>query len=77
MFRYMKGSDKIKSPFYGIELLFELDNLSKKYRKFLVRLLEETEVEKQWQITERNEAMCGMSPSLCSICFLNYYEMHF
>ena len=50
-----------------LSYFFELDNLSKKYRKVLVRLLDETEVEKQWQITERDEAMCGMSPSVFSI----------
>jgi hypothetical protein len=55
--RYIKGSDKITSQCYGTELLFKLDSLSKKYRKVLVRLLDETEVEKQWQITERDEAM--------------------
>jgi hypothetical protein len=60
-----------------LSYFFELDNLLKKYRKVLVRLLDETEVEKQWQITERDEAICGMLPSVRSICFLNYYEMHF
>jgi len=47
MCRYIKSSDKIKSQCYGTELFFELDNLLKKYRKVLVRLLDEAEVEKQ------------------------------
>jgi hypothetical protein len=66
MRRYIKGFEKIESQCYGTELLFELDNLSKSYRKVLLRLLDETEVEKQWQITERDEGMCGLSPSVCS-----------
>jgi len=66
MCRYIKGSDEIKRQCYRTELLFELDSLSEKYRKVLVKLLDETEVEKQWQLTERDEAMCGMSPSVCS-----------
>jgi hypothetical protein len=59
--RYINGCDKINRQCYGIELLFELDSLSKRYMKVLVRLLDETELEKQWQITERDEAICSMS----------------
>jgi hypothetical protein len=64
--RYIKFSDKINRQCYGIGLLFELDSLSKRYIQVLVRLLDETEVEKQWQITERDEAMFSMSPYVCS-----------
>jgi len=66
MCRCIKGSDKIRRQCYRTELLFELDSLSERYRKVLVRLLDETEVEKQWHIAEVDEAMCGMSPSVCS-----------